>query len=187
MLKDGNIVILRNKEKLIYVEYSGLYAIDTFKFKCGTSNYNLETLKHMNNRDLDIVKVCESNVSVSDVIWEGNDINWNEVPMGTLVRCRNFPKDNWQHGKLVSYTNGKEYPFQILLNGELKFVDKYKVCEIVEELTTLETTPILPKAKLDNIISVAKGYCEYADCSQYEGDCAECISTYLSEKFEIRG
>lgn len=185
-LVNGNIVILRNKEKLMYVEQCGFYKIDNFEFKFNTSAYDLETLRHEAHRELDIIKVCESDISTSDVIWEGDNINWDELPMGTLVRVKDFPEDNWKYGKLVTYTDDSRFPFTTLVN-DINSVDSFRYCEIIEEPPKLENASNLPIAKLEDIVKVASRHCEFSDCREYHGECAECMANVLSKKFEMRG
>lgn len=185
-LKKGNIVVLKNKERFIYLD-DGLYSLDTFKLIHSMSNYTSDTLKHISGIDkLNIVEIYMSNISPCELLWQANEVNWDKVSMGTLVRARDFKEDRWKYGKFVTYNDASSFPFSILVD-DIDVVDKFRYCEVIEEPPRLENTSNLPIAKLEDIVDVANKHCEFADCTKYQGDCAECIANLLSNKFEIRG
>lgn len=73
-----------------------------------------------------------------DEEYEEPEVDWNNVPVDTLVRVRNDKSATWLLRYFKAYDHGEIAPYLTWVNGATSatsggFLEQWKYCELVEE------------------------------------------------------
>lgn len=96
--------------------------------------YTEDLIYAYNNERHDIVKVYEEDSET--VKWEKNEIDWNDVPIGTKVYMVPDTSENTPIYYFLKYNPKNKYPFKVF--GDDGELHECKFCKLAEEPVTVK-------------------------------------------------
>lgn len=121
-LKDGMILIYRNGCEVDY--YKG-YLLDFESEGIEKMNLFNDDLTHKEHEFWDVCKIIEDD----SVIWEREEIDWNEVTFGTKVICWNDVNNKFV-GRFLGYDDGTN-TYMVFVSTDR--VTDWESCKLAED------------------------------------------------------
>lgn len=126
-LKNGYVVDLRVDGYRRVVLFDELLIDENGRYERASSlieKYR-DDLTHRSDPNLDIMKVYDEGM---DLIWEREEIDWNKVPFGTMVKCWNHGSSNKYVGKFLGYDECASSKFMVFVRTDI--VTDWDYCEL---------------------------------------------------------